>query len=91
VEKHHLNYVHIHCLKKGVVTMVVKINSKPIHVVEPDAEEKDFSWVYMGVSSLGYLMAFWVLDYCAYLFCSVHPFPFIVWVGKVLAWLGVVL
>jgi hypothetical protein len=36
--------------------MLIKINKQPIHVVEPDEEERDFSWVYMCVSTIGFTL-----------------------------------
>lgn len=67
--------------------MVVKINSKPIEVTE-DPETPTFSLTYLTVSALGYSLALWILDYVCFTFCFVHPFPFIVWVGKVIFFIG---
>lgn len=67
--------------------MLVKINNKPIRV-EEDAEKKGISWVYLVVSSTGYLLVFYVLDLAAHVFLGVHPFPFIKFVGVMLSWFG---
>jgi hypothetical protein len=66
--------------------MVVKLNHKPIVVRDEDSEEKDFSPVYFAVCCIGYLLIFWVLDYCCFIFLGVHPFPFIKLIGSILAW-----
>jgi hypothetical protein len=68
---------------KGVTNMLIKINKKPIHVVEEE-DEKEFSWVYMTVSSIGYLMILSIMDYSCYLFIGKHIFPFISWLTKLL-------
>jgi hypothetical protein len=89
--RHFYNPGIIYSLTKGVVTMVAKINGRPIQVVEKDEEEKDFSLVYFLVSGSGYLMCFWLLDYVCSIFFFYHPFPFIStvarWIGAVLSWL----
>lgn len=70
--------------------MVIKINSKPIQVVEETEEEKDFSLVYFLVSCTGYVFALWMMDYVCSVFFYIHPLPFIhtlgAWVAAVLAW-----
>jgi hypothetical protein len=68
--------------------MVVKINSKPIKVQEDEDDDKH-SWVHFGVSMVGYLLAFYMMDLAAYLFLGVHPFPFIKFIGVILSWFGV--
>lgn len=71
--------------------MVVKINKKPIQIVDPEEQEKDFSIVYFSVSCAGYFMALWILDYVCSVFFFHHPFPFIStvakFIGGVLAWI----
>jgi hypothetical protein len=67
--------------------MLIKINNKPIRVVEEDEEQKDFSIVYFTVSSVGYLLVLWIMDYVCYTFFYVHPLPF---VSAFFHWLGVV-
>jgi hypothetical protein len=65
--------------------MVVNINKKPIKVVEDNGEHKEKGWVYVGVSCLGMVMGLALLDYIAFVFFYIHPFPFVAWLGK---WLG---
>jgi hypothetical protein len=67
--------------------MVVKINNKPVIVTE-NSEEKSFSWTYWCVSGVGYGLIFWILDYVCFTFCFIHPFPWIVWIGKVISFIG---
>lgn len=67
--------------------MVLKINSKPIKVVEDTEEDKGFDPVYFTVSCLGYGLALWIMDYVCYTFFYIHPLPFISWIGGVLSWL----
>lgn len=68
--------------------MVVKINNKPIKVTEDDNEAwyQEVDWVYMGVSSIGYLLALYAVDLMASVFLGIHPFPFIKFVGVILSW-----
>jgi hypothetical protein len=55
--------------------MLIKINKQPIHVVEPDEEERDFSWVYMCVSTIGFTLILSLMDYICYIFFGTHPIP----------------
>jgi hypothetical protein len=64
--------------------MVIKLNKKPIVVKDEDAEEKDFSPVYFGVSCVGYAFILWIMDYSCYLFFGIHPFPFLNFLFKFL-------
>lgn len=75
-------------LTKGVATMVIKINSKPIQVKEDDEEPwySKINWMYIFISLTGYLLGFYVLDLAAWNFLSVHPFPFTKFVGVILSW-----
>lgn len=66
--------------------MVVKINKKPILVMDDDEETKEYSWVYWCVSTIGYAMSFVLLDYVSFLFCSVHILPSTVL--HILGWLA---
>jgi hypothetical protein len=68
--------------------MIVKINHKPIRVEEED-EGIGFSWTYLIVSTCGYLLALWMMDFVAFTFLHVHPFPFIKFVGVILSWFGI--
>jgi hypothetical protein len=63
--------------------MLIKINKKPIHVVEEDDKE-GIDWIYLSVSSLGYLLILSIMDYSSYLFIGKHIFPFITWFTKLL-------
>lgn len=71
--------------------MLVKINKKPIDVMDEDKEEKDFDPIYLCVSTIGYILAMFIMDMVCYTFFYVHPFPFLSWlfnlIGGVLAWL----
>lgn len=64
--------------------MVVKINGKSVKVEEDEAS--DFSWTYLVVTTIGYLLGFYVLDYAAFLFMGVSPFPAIKFIGVILSW-----
>jgi hypothetical protein len=81
------NHSSEYALVKGVVSMVVKINKKPIKVVDQSEETKETTWVYTSVSCVGYLMAIWLLDYYFYVFFYIHPIPFVAWLGKVIFWI----
>jgi hypothetical protein len=63
--------------------MLIKINKKPIHVIE-ESEDEGIDWIYLGVSSLGYLTVLSIMDYSCYLFIGKHIFPFISWFTKLL-------
>lgn len=71
--------------------MVVNINKKPIKVVEENKDGKGFSWGYVSVSSIGYFLCLWMLDYVCSVFFYVHPLPFIssvaLFIGGVFQWL----
>jgi hypothetical protein len=49
--------------------MVVKINSRPIQVKE-DAE-REFSWIYLVVTCVGYGLIIWILRLAAITFLGV--------------------
>ena len=66
--------------------MVVKLNQKPIVVRDDDNEDKDFSPVYLAVSTLGYLLIFWIMDYSCFVFFGIHPFPFLKFIGGLFSW-----
>jgi hypothetical protein len=68
---------------KGVTNMLVKINKKPIHVTD-ETDTEGISWVYMTVSSIGYLLILTLMDYSCYLFIGKHIFPFLGWLTKLL-------
>jgi hypothetical protein len=68
--------------------MVVKINSRPVLVAEEE-EKEPINWVYLTVSTCGYLLALWIMDFVAATFLHVHPFPFIKFVGVILSWFGI--
>jgi hypothetical protein len=57
--------------------MLIKINKQPIHVVEPDEKERDFSWVYMCVSGVGFMSILSLMDYISFIFFGIHSLPFI--------------
>jgi hypothetical protein len=61
--------------------MLIKINKKPIHVIEEE-DEKGFSWVFMTVTCIGYLLILTLLDYSSYLFIGKHIFPFLSTITK---------
>jgi hypothetical protein len=63
--------------------MLIKINKKPVHVVEEDDKE-GIDWIYLSVSSVGYLLILSIIDYSSYLFIGKHIFPFITWLTKLL-------
>jgi hypothetical protein len=71
--------------------MLVKLNNKPIDVVEDNEKEKGFSPVYFTVSCVGYGLVLFIMDMVCYTFFYIHPFPYLVWlfklIGGVLAWL----
>lgn len=46
--------------------MVVKINGKPVLVKEE--EEKEFSWIYLAITCIGYGLIFWILKVAAMTF-----------------------
>jgi uncharacterized membrane protein len=81
------NHSSEYTLVKGVATMLVKINKKPIKVVDESEEQQEKSWFYFCVSSVGYLTAIWLLDYCCHVFFYIHPFPFVAWLGRLIFWL----
>jgi hypothetical protein len=59
--------------------MLVKLNHKPIEVVEDNEKNKEFSVVYCCVSTMGYVLALFIMDMVCYTFFSIHPFPFLNW------------
>jgi hypothetical protein len=59
--------------------MLIKLNNKPIDVVEDNEEEKEKSLVYWGVSTVGYVLVLWIMDMVCYTFFYIHPFPFLSW------------
>jgi hypothetical protein len=63
--------------------MLIKINKKPI-VVEEESDSDGPDWIYLSVSSLGYLLILSIMDYSSYLFIGKHIFPFISWLTKLL-------
>jgi hypothetical protein len=63
--------------------MLIKINKKPI-VVEEESDDEGIDWIYLSVSSLGYLLVLSIMDYSSYLFIGKHIFPFISWLTKLL-------
>jgi hypothetical protein len=56
--------------------MLIKINKKPIHIVE-ETDKEGIDWIYLSVSCLGYLLVLCLLDYTCYLFIYKHIFPFL--------------
>jgi hypothetical protein len=62
----HLFYCRAYSVKREVVAMVVRINSKPIKVKED--EEREFSWVYFMVTCVGYGLILWILRVAAVTF-----------------------
>lgn len=66
--------------------MVVKINSKPVHVTEND-EDKGIDWLYVSVSTMGYTFLLWFLDYVCYTFFYIRAIPGIHWIGDILSWI----
>jgi hypothetical protein len=71
--------------------MLVKLNNKPIDVVEDNEKDKEFSPVYLCVSGVGYVLVLFIMDMVCHTFFYIHPFPFLTWlfklIGGVLAWL----
>ena len=67
--------------------MLIKINKKPI-TIEEEPEEKSNSWMYFTVSSIGYLLALWIMDLVSYTFFYIHPFPFLGFLTKFFLYLG---
>lgn len=67
--------------------MLIKINNKPVTVTEED-DKSSLSIPYICVSTLGYTLIFWFLDYVCYTFFFVHPFPWITFVGKIISFIG---
>jgi hypothetical protein len=78
-------------LIKGVATMVVKINNKPIQVTEDQDEVwyKEVDWFHISMTTIAYLLVFHVLDLAAASFLGAHPFPFIKFIGVILSWFGI--
>ena len=71
--------------------MLVKLNNKPIDVVEDNEEEKEKSLVYWCVSSIGYVLVLWIMDMVCYTFFTIHPFPFLSWlVNGVSGWIHLI-
>lgn len=68
--------------------MLININNKPIRVKPETEEQKEFSPVYLAVSTSGFLSILWIMDYMYFTFFFKHPFPWIVWVGKILSIIG---
>jgi hypothetical protein len=66
--------------------MVVKINSKPIQVMEEEEKER-IDWLYLSVTIVGYGLIAWVVDYMCFSFFYVHPLPFISKMGGVVTWI----
>jgi hypothetical protein len=71
--------------------MLVKLNNKPIDVVEDNKNDKDLPPVHWSVSTLGYVLVLFIMDKVCYTFFYTHPFLFLTWlfklIGGVLAWL----
>lgn len=74
-------------LARRLVNMVVKINKKPITVTDETASDKNIDWVYIGVSTAGYVGLFSLLDYACYTFFYIHPIPLIQYVTSFIMWL----
>ena len=68
--------------------MLITINKKPILVQEESQEEPDKSLIYYGVSYTGYLLILYIMDYVCYTFMSIHPLPWITFIGKILSFIG---
>jgi hypothetical protein len=58
--------IRAYSLVKGVATMVMKINGKPVLVKEE--EEKKVDWVYLAVTVIGYGLIFWIIRLAAITF-----------------------
>lgn len=56
-------------LIKGVATMVVKINGKPIQVKEE--EEEGIDWILLGLTVIGYGLIIWIIRLAAITFLGV--------------------
>ena len=56
-------------LRREVVTMVIKINGKPVQVKEE--EEKEFDPILFGMTVVGYGLIFWIVWYAFKLFVGV--------------------
>ena len=57
--------------------MLIKLNHKPIDVIEDDKEDKEYTPVYWCVSGVGYVLVLWLMDMVCYTFFYIHPFPFL--------------
>ena len=80
--RHHHYHTCISFLKREVATMVVKINQKPIKVYEDNEEEQPKGWIYVAVSSVGYLSILVLMDMICHIFLSSSPFPFLSWIWR---------
>jgi hypothetical protein len=56
--------------------MLVKINKQPIEVVVPDEESEGINWIYLCVSTIGFMSILSLLDYISYIFVGIHALPF---------------
>jgi hypothetical protein len=65
--------------------MLVKINDKPIKVEEK--EETSIDYIYLTISTIGYFMIFWIVDYIVFTFFFYHPFPFVKWITNIISFL----
>lgn len=69
------NYPSTYTLQKGVINMVVKINNKPIQVRQE--EDSEFSWTYLCVSTFGYGLVLYMMDFVARIFIGTSPMPWL--------------
>jgi hypothetical protein len=76
-------HVSEYTLAREVDTMLIKLNNKPIDVVE-DVEEKSYSPIYWCVSGVGYVLVLWIMDIVCNTFFHSHPFPFLNWLFKLI-------
>jgi hypothetical protein len=67
--------------------MLVTINKKPIEVKE-EPETPTFSPVYLTVSTIGFTLILYLMDYICNIFFFIHPLPWIQFVGHIISFLG---
>jgi hypothetical protein len=79
---HHSYPLIIYILKRGLLNMVVKINSKPIKVTEENEEDQPKGWLYVVVCGIGYIYVLlcWIM-YVLHFYLFIPFLFFLGWVG----------
>jgi len=62
--------------------MLIKINKKPIPIETETKEPSSFNPVKLCVSTIGYFLILYLMDYISYIFFFKHIFPIIHTIGS---------